>query len=436
MRWFGGWAWDRWRRVSAAAVVVACLLAAGCSTTKAEIHRPDVGSSDEPASTPSPTAPPEPVALTLAPAAGATNVSPAEAITATMTGGSLDAVTLADGQGHAVAGEFAAEPQGPGELFTVGLQQVVHADRGAAGRADSKPQQTSTFTTVKPSNLTLPYLRANVGMLLDKGTFGVGQPIVVWFDEPIKDKAAAERTLTVTTDPPGIDGAWYWIDDHEVHWRPKEYWPAGTKVTVRRRSTARTSATALRPGGPHGDFTIGQSQDRDRGRQDPPHEGLRGRQAGQDHQRPGRHQRHSDQHGQGRHRDQRHGGVVDFTTNSGPHVVIAEVRGLPDDVGELRHHRQELAELLRHGDQEGRSGSRAMASSYTWRDWNVRRTARSTPHTAASTWRAPTSTGSTTSSAPGDIVDVTGTNRNLDIRNGLGDWVLPWDEWFKGSALS
>ena len=48
----------------------------------------------------------------------------------------------------------------------------------------------------------MPYLRANVSTLLDGGTFGVGQPVVVWFDEPIKDKAAAERTLTVTTDPP------------------------------------------------------------------------------------------------------------------------------------------------------------------------------------------------------------------------------------------
>ena len=67
--------------------------------------------------------------------------------------------------------------------------------------------------------------------MLDGGTFGVGQPIVVWFDEPIKDKAAAEKRCSVTTDPP-VDGGWHWIDDREVHWRPKEYWPAGTKVTV------------------------------------------------------------------------------------------------------------------------------------------------------------------------------------------------------------
>src|SRR5262249_40401546 len=65
-----------------------------------------------------------------------------------------------------------------------------------------------------------------------QGTFGVGQPIVVWFDEAIKDKAAAEKSLVVTTTPPGVVGGWYWMDDHEVHWRPKDYWPAGTKVHV------------------------------------------------------------------------------------------------------------------------------------------------------------------------------------------------------------
>jgi hypothetical protein len=35
----------------------------------------------------------------------------------------------------------------------------------------------------------------------------------------------------------------------------------------------------------------------------------------------------------------------------------------------------------------------------------------------------------------GDIVNVTGTTRHLDPHNGLGDWVLSWDQWQQGSAL-
>ena len=75
------------------------------------------------------------------------------------------------------------------------LRQDVHAHGGRRGRrrqasrADparsprSSPR-TSRCRTCGPTSRTL----------LDGGTFGVGQPIVVWFDEPIKDKAAAERT--------------------------------------------------------------------------------------------------------------------------------------------------------------------------------------------------------------------------------------------------
>ena len=50
--------------------------------------------------------------------------------------------------------------------------------------------------------------------------------IVAHFDEPITDKAAAERSLTVTTTPP-VQGSWYWVDDQNAHWRPEKYYAPG-----------------------------------------------------------------------------------------------------------------------------------------------------------------------------------------------------------------
>ena len=56
-------------------------------------------------------------------------------------------------------------------------------------------------------------------------------PIRVYFDEPVADKAAVESHLQVTSSTP-TDGVWNWMSDSEVHFRPSDYWPANTDVTL------------------------------------------------------------------------------------------------------------------------------------------------------------------------------------------------------------
>lgn len=72
----------------------------------------------------------------------------------------------------------------------------------------------------------------NGASLSEGGVYGVGTVIVATFDRAISDKAAAERRLQVTT-APKIEGAWTWINDRKAHWRPREYFPSGTEVTVK-----------------------------------------------------------------------------------------------------------------------------------------------------------------------------------------------------------
>ncbi|MBN9620042.1 MAG: L,D-transpeptidase family protein, partial [Actinobacteria bacterium] len=45
------------------------------------------------------------------------------------------------------------------------------------------------------------------------------------------DKEAAAKAVTVVTTP-HIDGAWAWQDNQRMLWRPQNYWPSGTKVTI------------------------------------------------------------------------------------------------------------------------------------------------------------------------------------------------------------
>ena len=60
---------------------------------------------------------------------------------------------------------------------------------------------------------------------------GVGLPIMVQFTAPVQNRAAVERRLKVTTSVPVV-GAWHWFSAEEVHWRPRTYWPADTRVNV------------------------------------------------------------------------------------------------------------------------------------------------------------------------------------------------------------
>lgn len=62
-------------------------------------------------------------------------------------------------------------------------------------------------------------------------TVGIALPVVVKFDAPIKDKAAIERRMSVTT-VPAQEGGWAWYGNNEIHWRPKVYWRPGTQITV------------------------------------------------------------------------------------------------------------------------------------------------------------------------------------------------------------
>jgi len=40
-----------------------------------------------------------------------------------------------------------------------------------------------------------------------------------------------EGRLSVETEP-AVRGAWRWMHDKELHWRPAEFWPTGTQVSV------------------------------------------------------------------------------------------------------------------------------------------------------------------------------------------------------------
>ena len=172
-----------------------------------------------------------PAQVSLAVADGSTDVSPMVPLEIAVTDGDLGDVKVVDADGAEVTGTVAdvAELDGtsvwtPDGQLAYGTSYTLTAS--AANADDKEATASSTFTTVSPAAVSTP----SIGPL-DGTTVGVGMPIRVYFDDPVADKAAVESHLVVTSSTP-TDGVWNWLSDSEVHFRPSQYWPANTEITL------------------------------------------------------------------------------------------------------------------------------------------------------------------------------------------------------------
>ncbi|MGI3202949.1 Ig-like domain-containing protein [Streptomyces sp. GLT-R25] len=152
-------------------------------------------------------------------------------ITAEDSDGRITDVTATDAAGRYVAGELSADgsrwhstsPLAAGVHYRVRVS--TEDEDGAPGRKVVDFDLTGTPITK----------RLDVTFGPDKGTYGVGQPVTAELSLPVKDKAAravVERSLKVDSRP-AAEGAWHWVDDKKLHYRPKEYWPAQATISAR-----------------------------------------------------------------------------------------------------------------------------------------------------------------------------------------------------------
>ncbi|WP_267245727.1 L,D-transpeptidase [Streptomyces sp. PR69] len=209
-----------------ALLAVAALTATGCS---ASADTPD-GESKAKAKTDAAQqgAAARQVAVTVTPQGE--RAAAGEPVRVTAETGALTSVTVTDGKGRTLAGTTSADGRtwtsdrvaAPGVTYTVKAE--TRAEDGRAGTAGS------SFTTAPADKVNKVDWRPG-----DGATVGVAQPISLVFDHPVKNKAAVEKQLKVTTSN-NTEGSWGWLTDwsgkDRVDWRPKEYFEPGTKVTL------------------------------------------------------------------------------------------------------------------------------------------------------------------------------------------------------------
>jgi lipoprotein-anchoring transpeptidase ErfK/SrfK len=170
--------------------------------------------------------------VTITPGPNARDVDPLAHVMVRADTGKLTDVRMVNEAGKPVEGVMTPDnsvwkptvPLGYGRTYTLTL-----TSRGPNGVAST---EVSTFSTLLPSNQTKVSLTTtSEAALHEGGTYGVGTVVVAHFDEQIADRAAAERQLNVTTNPP-VQGSWFWVDSQNTHWRPEHYYAPGTTVTA------------------------------------------------------------------------------------------------------------------------------------------------------------------------------------------------------------
>ncbi|MEV6299661.1 Ig-like domain-containing protein [Actinoplanes sp. NPDC051861] len=215
----------RWRTAVVALLAGTLLLTAACSGGD---DSPSWQGGGDGAASEAPS--PEPTLSTVAvtsPALDATDVETWSEVKYNSEDPSSTTVKVTDAKGGEVKGTVDKDESvwRPTESMDWGTKYTVTV---TGPEAEGKNNTTtSTFTIMKkPNNLVRV-----TSFLGDGNKVGVGMPLIMKFGRAIPEKyrADVERKMVVTATP-AQEGTWHWISATEVHYRPKVYWKAGSKV--------------------------------------------------------------------------------------------------------------------------------------------------------------------------------------------------------------
>ncbi|WP_405487344.1 L,D-transpeptidase [Nocardia sp. NBC_00511] len=120
------------------------------------------------------------------------------------------------------AAPASATPLWPGGPEVPGVPSAVmpQPDPG------SLPTDPYAKSPIPPANFAAPNISPGDGDVV-----GVAMPVIINFKDPVGDHAAAEKSIRITSTNK-VSGHFYWMGDKQVRWRPEDFWPANSNITV------------------------------------------------------------------------------------------------------------------------------------------------------------------------------------------------------------
>lgn len=340
---------------------------------------------------------------------GAVDVAVDTIVSVGIAHGSFDAVSLTDAEGKVVKGTMGRDAWTADQRLEPGGSYTLAAEATNVDGESQRLQQTFTARALAKDEQIYPYVQP-----LQGETVGVGMPVVVHFDLPVKDRKLYEQHMQVTNSR-NVPGRWHWFSDYDVRYRPEKYWPANTTVNVK------LDLNSL----PAGNGLYGQ-QDQDV--------------------------------------SFTVGDATVSTVDLASHTMTVETNGkvvntLPITGGDAQHQTRNGIKVImsKQDSVDMDAASTGVSESaedyynisdvkYAMRLTNSGEFIHAAPWSVGSQGRANVSHGCTglsmsnaawlyNHSKRGDVVKYVGSNRPWENDNGWMEWNLSWSDWVAGSAL-
>ncbi len=106
------------------------------------------------------------------------------------------------------------------------IGRVVRGVVAAVSAAMLLPAVAAPASATVPGPVRVAAIEPGEGALV-----GVGHPVVVRFTAPVADRAAAQRSLTVSAPVP-VSGRFEWRSEQVMEFHPEGFWPAHSEISV------------------------------------------------------------------------------------------------------------------------------------------------------------------------------------------------------------